>query len=296
MQKLLGSPWLFISTYIMTKFLTVPAGTKIAFQGELGSFSHRAAHKIFGPRIDPQHCLSFDDAFNAVARRKAECAVIPIENTLAGSIHQNYDLLAHHSLEVVAETLLRVEHSLIAHPGVGLRKIQQIYSHPAALEQCKRLLRRLKKAETVSFYDTAGSVKFIRDRGLRNAAAIASSDAARIYGMKILRRGIEDDPENYTRFLALARRKQFPCGGGKTSVVFGLKNEPGVLFKALSVFALRNVDLSKIESRPIRGTPWQYLFYLDLQSDIRSRECAHALRHLRELAPYLKVLGSYRSF
>ena len=280
----------------MTKFLPVPAGSKVAFQGELGSFSHRAAHRIFGPAIDPQHCLSFEDAFNAVARRKAACAVIPIENSLAGSIHQNFDLLAHHSLEVVGEASLRVEHNLIAHPGCSLRQIKQIYSHPAALEQCKRLLRRLKKIEKVSFYDTAGSVKHIRDRGLRNAAAIASSDAAQIYGMKILRRGIEDDPENYTRFLALARRKQFPSGGTKTSIVFGLKNEPGVLFKALSVFALRNVDLSKIESRPIRGTPWQYLFYLDLQSDIRSREYIHALRHLRELAPYLKVLSSYRSF
>ena len=280
----------------MTKFLPVPAGTKIAFQGELGAFSHRAAHKIFGPDINPYHCLSFEDVFNAVSRKKAECAVIPIENTLAGSIHQNFDLLAHHSLEVVGETSLRVQHNLIAYPGTSLRQIRQIYSHPAALEQCKHLLRRLRSIEKVSFYDTAGSVKYIRDRGLRNAAAIASADAALIYGMKILRRDIEDDPENYTRFLALARRKKFVHGGTKTSVVFGLKNEPGVLFKALSVFALRNIDLSKIESRPIRGTPWQYLFYLDLQSDVRSRDCLNALRHLRELAPYLKVLGSYPTF
>jgi prephenate dehydratase len=171
-----------------------------------------------------------------------------------------------------------------------------VYSHPAALEQCKRLLRRFKTIETVSFYDTAGSVKFIRDRKLRTAAAIASEDAARIYGMKILRRRIEDDPENYTRFLALSRRGKFPRGGIKTSIVFGLKNEPGVLFKALSVFALRNIDLSKIESRPIRGRPWEYQFYLDLQIDARSRECLNAFRHLREMAPYFKVLGSYPVF
>ncbi len=268
----------------------------VAFQGELGSFSHHASLRIFGPRMDPIHCLAFEDVFEAGARKRAEFGVIPSENTLAGSIHKNFDLLARHSLDVIGETSLRVEHNLIAHPGVNFRQIRQIYSHPAALEQCSRLLRRLKSVEKVSFYDTAGSDKFVRDRGLRNAAAIASRDAARIYAMNILRRSIEDDPENYTRFLALAQKNRFERGGSKTSIVFGLKNEPGVLFKALSVFALRNIDLTKIESRPIRGKPWEYLFYLDLQSDIRSRECTNALRHLRELAPYFKVLGSYSSF
>jgi arogenate/prephenate dehydratase len=277
------------------KNLAIPAGSRVAFQGELGAFSHRAAYKIFGPKIEPLHCSAFEDVFEAVARKKAELAVVPIENTLAGSIHKNFDLLARHSLDVVGETSLRVEHNLIALPGVRLRQILQIYSHPAALEQCTRLLRRLRRIEKIPFYDTAGSVKLIRDRGLNNAAAIASEEAARIYGMQILRRSVEDDPENFTRFLALARRGSFPRGGVKTSIVFGLKNEPGVLFKALSVFALRNIDLSKIESRPIRGTPWEYLFYLDLRSDIRSRECNNALRHLRELAPYFKVLGSYSS-
>lgn len=278
------------------KYLPVPAGAKIAFQGEPGAFSQHAGVKIFGARIEPLPCLTFEDVFTAVVRKKAECAVIPIENTLAGSIYQNFDLLARHSLDVVAETLLRVEHHLIAHPGTGLRQIERIYSHPAALEQCKRLLRRLRKVEKRSFYDTAGSVKYVRDNKLRNAAAIASENAARIYGMKILRRNIEDDPENYTRFLALARRGRFRAGGEKTSIVFGLRNEPGILFKALSVFALRNIDLTKIESRPIRGKPWQYLFYLDLHSDIRNPDCRHALRHLRELAPYLKILGSYPCF
>jgi len=281
---------------MMTKVLQISAGARIAIQGELGSFSHRAGLKIFGPGIQPLTCFSFDDAFAAVVHRRAECAVIPIENTLAGSIHQNFDLLARHSLEIVAETTLRVEHNLIVHPGIGLRRIKQIYSHPAALEQCRRLLRRFKRIEKVSFYDTAGSVKHIRDHGLHFAAAIASEDAAKIYGMKILRRGIEDEPENFTRFLALARRGKFTRGGPKTSIVFGLKNEPGVLFKALSVFALRNIDLTKIESRPIRRKPWEYLFYLDLRSDSRSRECAHAFRHLRELAPYFRVLGSYPTF
>jgi prephenate dehydratase len=278
------------------KTIAIPAGYSVAFQGEPGSFSHQAACKLFGSPIEPLHCSAFEDVFEAVAQKRAGIAVIPIENTLAGSIHKNFDLLARHSLEVIGETSLRVEHNLIALPGVRMRQIRQIYSHPAALDQCGRLLRRLRSVEKISFYDTAGSVKLIRDRALNDAAAIASEEAARIYGMQILRRSVEDDPENYTRFLALARRGRYPRGGAKTSIVFGLKNEPGVLFKALSVFALRNIDLSKIESRPIRGTPWEYLFYLDLRSDIRSRECINALRHLRELAPYFKVLGSYSNF
>ncbi len=278
------------------RLLPVKPGTNVAFPGELGSFSHHASRKILGSKIRPFSCRAFEDVFETVVGKRAKIAVIPIENTLAGSIHKNYDLLARYSLEVIAETSLRVEHNLIAHPGVSFRQIKQVYSHPAALEQCARLLRRFKSIEKVSYYDTAGSVKYIRDRQLQSAAAIASEDAAHIYGMKILRRGIEDDPANYTRFLALARQKLFPRGGNKTSIVFGLKNEPGVLFKALSVFALRNIDLTKIESRPIRGAPWEYLFYLDLQIDVRNPDCVNALRHLRELAPYLKVLGSYPVF
>ena len=155
------------------RLLQVADGSKIAFQGVLGSFSHRAGLKTFGPGIEPFPCFSFDDTFEAVVRKKAECAVIPIENTLAGSIHQNFDLLARHSLEIVGETSLRVEHNLIVHPGVSFKQIKQIYSHPAALEQCRRLLRRLRTIEKVSFYDTAGSVKHIRDSGLRAAAAIS---------------------------------------------------------------------------------------------------------------------------
>ncbi len=278
------------------KKLAVPTGSIIALQGELGAFSHHASRKIFGSGISPLPCFAFDDVFCAVKKKKADFAVIPIENSLAGSIHYNFDLLARYSLDIVAETLLRVEHSFIVHPGARLGQIRQVYSHPSALEQCQRFLRRLKTVEKVSFYDTAGSVKIIRDRGLREAAAIASEDAARIYGMKILHRRIEDEPENYTRFLALANRGRFPRGGPKTSVVFGLKNTPGVLFRALSVFALRDINLTKIESRPIRGKPWEYLFYIDFHGDLRSPDCRNALRHLRELALYFKILGSYPSF
>ena len=276
--------------------LRVKKGSRVAFQGELGAFSQRAAIQIFGLGISPVPCVTFDDVFDRVVGRRTEMGIIPIENTLAGSIHQNFDLLARHSLEAIAETSVRIEHNLIAHPASSMARIKKIYSHPVALAQCRQFLKRMKRVAAESFYDTAGSVKHIRDQGLLDAAAIASADAAKFYGMKILRKGIEDNRENYTRFLALARKGVFAQGGTKTTIVFGLRNEPGALFKALSVFALRNIDLSKIESRPIHGKPWEYLFYLDLQSDLRSRECGNALRHLREMTLYFKVLGSYSTF
>jgi len=274
----------------------LPRRARVAFQGELGAFSQQAAHRIFGPHLQPLPCLAFEDVFRRLVRGKADFAVIPIENSLAGSIHQNFDLLAKHSLESIGETYVRIEHHLIANPRARMADIRQVYSHPVALAQCRTFLGSLRAAEEVSFYDTAGSVKFIRDKHLSNAAAVASADAARMYGMKILKRNIEDDRENYTRFLALARRGRVPHGGAKTSLVFSLRNEPGALFKALSVFALRDINLTKIESRPIRGRRWEYLFYVDLQSDIRSRQCVNALRHLQEMTAYFKVLGSYPTY
>lgn len=279
-----------------SKFLTVPVRSVVAFQGELGAFSQEACVKIFGSKIKPLPCPTFEEVFDAVVGKKADMAVIPIENSLAGSIHRNFDLLARHSLEAVGETQIRIEHNLIGHPGCKVRSIKRIYSHPVALAQCEKFLRRTKSAEKVAFSDTAGSVRHIRDQGLKEAAAIASAEAARIYGMKILRSGIEDNRENYTRFLALARKGRFPRGGDKTSILFSLSNEPGALFKALSVFALRNINLTKIESRPIHGKPWEYFFYVDLQSDIRSRECSNAIRHLQEMMKYFRVLGSYSAY
>ncbi|MDR1728481.1 MAG: prephenate dehydratase [Acidobacteriota bacterium] len=266
---------------------------KVAIQGELGSFSHQASLRFFGAGSEPVHAGSFERSFEAVARKEADYAVIPIENSLAGSIHKNFDLLARHSLEIVAETSLRIEHCLIAAPGVSFRQVKRVYSHPVALEQCTKLLGRMKGVERVPFYDTAGSVKFVSEQRPRDAAAIASVKAATVYGMNVIKHGVEDDPENYTRFLALARHGGRRRDGDKTSIVFGLRNEPGVLFKALSVFALRDIDMTKIESRPIRGTPWEYLFYLDLGIGASSPECRNALRHLRELTLYFKLLGSY---
>ena len=273
--------------------LKVAAGSKVAFQGEPGAFSHHAVRKIFGNGIETVPCFVFDDVFRAVARSKAEFAVIPIENSLAGSIHQNFDLLARHSLDVIAETSLRVEHSLIVHPGASLRQIRQIYSHPAAMEQCKRLMGRLRSIEKVSFYDTAGSVKMLKEKELKNAAAVASERAAKLYKMKILARNIADNPENYTRFFVLSKEDDPITGKDKTSIIFAAPHKPGSLYNALGEFAKRGINLMRIESRPTKQKPWEYNFYLDFEGHRSEPRCAEVIEALREFAVFVKILGSY---
>ncbi len=264
---------------------------KVAFQGEAGAYSEQAVFNYFGS-VETQPCESFDAVFEAAMSGVCESALIPIENSLAGSIHQNYDLLLRHDLHIVGEYSLRVRHCLIALPGVQIADIQRAISHPQALGQCAGYLRSHHiKAETV--YDTAGSVKMLKESGARDTAAIASRRAAELYGMQILEEGIEDNPENYTRFLAIQHEPVEPTGESKTSIVFTLKNQPGALFKALSVFALRDIDLTKIESRPLAGRPWEYLFYIDFIGAIQDVATKKALEHLNEYALMLRVLGSY---
>jgi prephenate dehydratase len=269
---------------------------KIAFQGEAGAYSEQAVFDYFG-QVETQPCESFDAVFDAVVSGVCDAALIPIENSLAGSIHQNYDLLLRHNLQIVGEYFLRVRHCLIALPDVKMEDIKKVISHPQALGQCAGYLRnRHIKPEAV--YDTAGSVKMLKESGARDTAAIASRRAAELYGMKILEEGIEDNPENYTRFLATQceRKSDAPEGEAKTSIVFTLKNMPGALFKALSVFALRDIDLTKIESRPLAGKPWEYLFYIDFVGAERDEPIQRALDHLSEYAVMLRVLGSYQRF
>jgi len=267
---------------------------KVAFQGEPGAYSEQAVFDYYG-EVETLPCESFDVMFDSVVTGKSDLALAPIENSLAGSIHQNYDLLLQHDLHIVGEYLLRVRHCLIALLGVEKKDIKKAISHPQALGQCAVYLRNLNiKPEIV--YDTAGSVKMLKESGERDTAAIASKRAAEIYEMQIIEEGIEDNSENFTRFLAVGREAVVPEGEAKTSIVFTLKNQPGALFKAMSVFALRDIDLTKIESRPLQGKPWEYLFYIDFIGSAHDETSKRALDHLGEYALTLRVLGSYPRF
>jgi prephenate dehydratase len=266
---------------------------RVAFQGEPGAYSEAAALEHFGRAAETLPRDTFDAVFAAVEVQACEYGLIPIENSLAGSIHRNYDLLLQHSLFIVGEHYLRVQHCLIAHAGVALSEVRRVVSHPQALAQCERYLKSLPGVEVEVAHDTAGSVRLIRDRGDRAAAAIASRRAAAVYGLNILAEDVEDDPANFTRFLAIAREPVMPTGEAKSSIVFTLKNVPGSLFKALSVFALRDIDLTKIESRPLVGRPWEYLFYIDFARARSDPAAARALEHLDEYALMLRLLGSY---
>ncbi|MBI5946016.1 MAG: prephenate dehydratase [Chloroflexi bacterium] len=267
---------------------------KVSFQGEPGAYSEQAVFNYFG-NVETVPCESFDVMFDSVVSGGSDAALAPIENSLAGSIHQNYDLLLRHDLHIVGEYLLRVRHCLIVNPGVKMENIKKAISHPQALGQCAGYLRSHGiKAEQV--YDTAGSVKMLKESGVLDVAAIASKRAAELYGMQILEEGIEDNPENYTRFLAVRREAAVPESEAKTSIVFTLKNVPGSLFKAMSVFALRDIDLTKIESRPLQGKPWEYLFYIDFIGAAHEETTKRALDHLSEYAMTLRVLGSYPRF
>ena len=265
---------------------------RIAFQGAPGAYSEAAAQRAW-PGAETVPCEHFEDVFAAVASGNTTHGLLPVENSTGGSIHQNYDLLLEHDLPIVAETELQVVHHLIALPGTELSAIRRVCSHPQALAQCEAFLRRLPNVEIVATYDTAGSARLIRDQGLRDTAAVASARAAEIFGLTVLRSAIQDYRDNITRFLLVARDPQ-PLGSpDKTSVVFALPNSPGALFKALSVFALRDIDLTKLESRPMRGRPWEYLFYVDLAAGRADVRCGRAIVHLAESARWVKTLGSY---
>jgi prephenate dehydratase len=286
---------------------------KVAIQGELGSFSHEAAEQML-KRCTVVPCVRSAEVFGRVANGSVATAVIPIENSLAGTVAEHADLLVTQPVFIQAEFLLRIVHNVIAAPGVQLSAVRQVFSHPVALDQCRNFFRHHPRIDPVPFYDTAGSVKHIVAQGLPDAAGIASRHAAREYGGKILQAGIEDDKRNFTRFFLIRKlvgkagttrgkgsatsapgyQRLIPRGANKTSIAYKLKNQPGALFKSLSVFALRDISLSKIESRPLRGRPWEYVFYVDfLRGD--DEPARNALRHLGEVAEFVKVLGIYRA-
>jgi prephenate dehydratase len=275
------------------KFLDPRKVRSVAFQGERGAFSEQAAARFFQRTIDLLPVPTFDDVFKLVVGREAESGILPIENSLHGSVLENYDLLQRHDLTIIGEVKLRIVHCLMANHGVQLKDIRRVYSHPQALAQCRSYLKSMKKVESIPAYDTAGSARFLGDENLTDAGAIASAQAAKDYGLKVLARGIEDNPANFTRFLVLARNPVSPGSRAKTSIVFTLKSVPGALFEALGVFAIRRIDLHKIESRPIVGKPWEYVFYLDFGGSLEDRQCTAAIAGLKRVAASVKVLGSY---
>jgi prephenate dehydratase len=279
---------------------TKASRVKVAIQGELGSFSHEAAERML-PRCAVVPCARSLEVFDRLQHGSVAAAVIPIENSLAGTVAEHADLLLARDVFIQAEFRLRIAHNLIAAPGVKLDALRKVLSHPVALDQCRDFFRHHPRIEPVPFYDTAGSVKHVVAQRLPEAAAIAGRHAARQYSGKILQAGIEDDERNFTRFFLIrkssrktAAKHLIPHGANKTSIAFKVRNVPGALFKSLSVFALRNISLSKIESRPMRGRPWEYVFYVDfLRGD--DEPARNALHHLREVAEFVKVLGVYRA-
>jgi prephenate dehydratase len=266
---------------------------KVAIQGEAGSFSHEAAKRMV-PGCTIVSCARSAEVFQRLERGSVGTAVIPIENSLAGSVTEHFDLLLASKVFIQNEFRLRIVHNLIAMPGVKFGELRQAYSHPVALDQCRDFFKNNQKIQAMPFYDTAGSVKHVVSEGLRDAAGIASKHAAGVYGGRILRAGIEDDKRNFTRFFLLRRSRHVLPGADKTSIAFGLKNVPGALYRALSVFESRGISLSKIESRPMRGRPWEYVFYADFLrgDDKTSRD---ALKELAKVADLVKVLGIYPS-
>lgn len=265
----------------------------IAYLGEVGAYSEEAAINYFGEKATLIPHESFHQIFQSVEEKRVDYGLVPIENSLAGSIHQNYDLLLHHNLSIVGEQYLRIRHCLIVHPNAQITNIKKIMSHPQALAQCEQYIRGLSSVSTEPTYNTAGSVKMISESNDQTVGAIASRRAAQVYGMKIIDEDIEDNPANFTRFIALATDPIEPRNNAKTSIVFSLNNEPGALFKALSVFALRDIDMTKIESRPQVGKVWEYLFYIDFKGSLLDQTVDRALEHLKEYALMLRVLGSY---
>jgi prephenate dehydratase len=279
---------------------------KAAFQGVHGAYSELACKQLLGPGTKTLPCVTFEDVFKAVEKGEADQGIIPIENSLAGSIHQNYDLLLTHKLHIVGETNLKVEHVLMCHPATAWKALTEVRSHPQALAQCSGFFAKEKQVEPVAYFDTAGAAQSLAEEAPLNIGAIASAYAAKLYKLKVLRSNLQNLPNNFTRFLAiksgstmvppLRRRRSTRSGSSqaKTSIVFKpTVNQVGILFRILGVFAFRDIDLLKIESRPNPLSPFEYWFYVDFAGGVGEANVDKALDHLREMAAELKILGSY---
>ncbi len=267
-------------------------GLTAGFQGEYGAFSESAAREFFGPSIQAVPYETLKDVFNAAAKEEVSYGIIPVENSLEGSIDTSYELLLGSNLKVTGEIELKVSHCLIANKNATLSTIKKIYSHPQALGQCQAFIKHLN-CDLVPAYDTAGSVKLIKNKAIKDGAAIASARAAEIYDMTILASNIQDNPENFTRFFILSKYPVKPGGDDKTSAVFAVKHKPGTLSGILNAFAEENINLTKLESRPTRQKPWEYNFYMDFEGHHMDPGPTAALKKAEEFAIFIKVLGSY---
>lgn len=267
-------------------------GLEVGFQGEPGAYSQEAAVSFFGPSVESGPFDTLEEVFKAVEDSTLPYGIIPVENSQVGSITRSYDLLLDSNVMVCGETLIRVTHCLIANKGASLESITKVYSHPQALGQCQSYLKQLG-VDVIPTYDTAGSVRMIKEQKILDGAAIASAKSAQIYDMKILAKEIEDNHNNTTRFFILSKHDSPPTGNDKTSVVYLLQHKPGTLYEALKVFSERSINLTKIESRPTRQKPWEYNFYLDFEGHRQDPVIQDALDKLKELTLFLKVLGSY---
>ena len=265
---------------------------KVTYQGETGAYSEMAVYKFFGNKAEPVPCKDFHNVFESVKTGAVLNGVIPIENSIEGSVNQNYDLFLNYDLKVCGEVAVKLAHVLIANPQIIFEDIKTIHSHPQALGQCRTYLEKHTWALHPE-YDTAGSVKMIKEKQLSNAAAIASEKAADLYNMKIVARDIADNPSNYTRFLVLSHNDADPTGDDKTSIIFSAKHAPGTLYNVLGEFASRNINLTRIESRPTKTTPWQYNFYIDFEGHRTEKRCIETMQALEKYAVFIKILGSY---
>ncbi len=268
---------------------------RVAFQGEHGAFSEDAVEAYFGEAPETVPCLDFLDAFNAVEKGRATHAVLPVENSIEGTVAQVNDLLLEHDLVVTAEVVIPVDQCLIGMPGAKLEEATTVYSHPQALAQCRRFLDQYPQWKRIPAYDTAGSVRMVKEEGDGRSLAIASRRSAQVYGMEVLREAIQSEAHNFTRFFVLEKDPALVEGADKTSLVFAVKNVPGSVYQCLGELANRGINLTKLESRPRRGRPWSYVFFADLEGNVEDPGVKEAVGALLRTAGFVKILGSYRA-
>ncbi|MDY6989069.1 MAG: 3-deoxy-7-phosphoheptulonate synthase [Thermodesulfobacteriota bacterium] len=266
---------------------------RAGFLGEIGTFSHRACTQYFGPKVSAVPMSSFRAIFEAVKEGETDFGVVPLENSLTGSIHENYDLLLEHDLKIIGEITLRIMHHLVGHPGAKIEDVTRVFSHPQVFQQCRQFLDRHENWELVSAKDTARAVKQIHEGGNQVDAAIASKEAAHIHGMEVMEEGIETNPRNFTRFVVIGTKQLQEGPQRKSSLIFSAGNRPGALYETLKIFSDGGVNLVKLESRPIHGKPWEYMFYVDVEADVQAESFKPLLLALEEQTDYLRMLGSY---